>query len=368
MLTSTKSKLFPQSKVDSPQSLSPKSHQVESSLKNNIIICNLPMPPHVPFFISGDIGKALGYAPEDVIGNTNFWVNTIHMADIPQLFTAFYHIFIRGYHVYEYRLRCKNGTYKQMFLQMLLHRHEKGKPSTVMVCLGESILETWCSKYGGKENNSNGNGCIEMTIDSKNRIRSIDSGIEKLIGYSPKKLVGKSPLDFIPPDYVFMTSEIYAKIINQKHDFIRYWSAITHQDGSLRYLMHDCSAYVGGHRERNIKVRSRDITDHVFLDSEKRGRLEKQLLSTLSRGEYAERNDMSEHPLEKLSAREREILYLTVEGFSSTQIGERLSISSRTVEAHRANLMRKLNANSINQLIRYMVVNIYYGDTKTPRD
>jgi PAS domain S-box-containing protein len=368
MLTNTKSKLFPQNKVDSLQSLLPKSHQVDTSSKNNIIICSLPMPPHVPFFISGDIGKTLGYEPEDVIGNTNFWVNTIHMADIPQLFTGFYHMFIRGYHVYEYRLRCKNGTYKQMLLQILLHRHQKGKPATVMACLGESILETWCSKYGSKDADSNGNECMEMTIDSKNRIRSINSGAEKLIGYSPKKLVGKSPLDFIPPDYVFTASEIHTKIVNQKHDFIRYWSAITHQDSSLRFLMHDCSAYVGEHRERIMKVKSRDITDHVFLDDEKRSRLEKQLLSTLARGEHAERNDMSEHPLEKLSAREREILYLTVEGFSSTRIGERLSISSRTVEAHRANLMRKLNANSINQLVRYMVFNIYSTDTTPPHD
>jgi DNA-binding CsgD family transcriptional regulator len=61
-----------------------------------------------------------------------------------------------------------------------------------------------------------------------------------------------------------------------------------------------------------------------------------------------------------LTARERDILYLTVEGYSSTQIGKRLSISPRTVEAHRASLMRKLHVRTISQLIRVTVCRIAY--------
>ena len=60
-------------------------------------------------------------------------------------------------------------------------------------------------------------------------------------------------------------------------------------------------------------------------------------------------------PYETLSDREREVLHLTAEGCSSTQIAERLFISARTVESHRVNLMRKLGLNNQAELIRYAV-------------
>ena len=56
---------------------------------------------------------------------------------------------------------------------------------------------------------------------------------------------------------------------------------------------------------------------------------------------------------DSLTAREREMLNLVAEGYTNTQIATRLSISSRTVEGHRANLMRKLNLKNHTELIRY---------------
>jgi RNA polymerase sigma factor (sigma-70 family) len=54
-----------------------------------------------------------------------------------------------------------------------------------------------------------------------------------------------------------------------------------------------------------------------------------------------------------LTSREREVLQLAAQGLSNTQIGEMLSISPRTVETHRANLMRKLKLQNYSQLIKY---------------
>jgi len=58
-------------------------------------------------------------------------------------------------------------------------------------------------------------------------------------------------------------------------------------------------------------------------------------------------------PYETLTTREREVLHLAVEGYSSAEIAARLSISPRTVEAHRANMMRKLGLHTQTDLIRY---------------
>jgi two-component system, NarL family, response regulator NreC len=60
-------------------------------------------------------------------------------------------------------------------------------------------------------------------------------------------------------------------------------------------------------------------------------------------------------PLEMLTGREREIFQLAAEGNSSSQIAGMLFISPRTVETHRANLMRKLSLRSQADLIRFAI-------------
>ena len=54
-----------------------------------------------------------------------------------------------------------------------------------------------------------------------------------------------------------------------------------------------------------------------------------------------------------LTTREREVLQLTAEGHTAAKIGARLFISPRTVEIHRANLMRKLSLRNQADLFRY---------------
>lgn len=58
---------------------------------------------------------------------------------------------------------------------------------------------------------------------------------------------------------------------------------------------------------------------------------------------------------EILSGREREILQLTGEGYTCAEIAARLCISSRTAEAHRASIMRKLGLRNHSDVIRYAI-------------
>jgi DNA-binding NarL/FixJ family response regulator len=55
----------------------------------------------------------------------------------------------------------------------------------------------------------------------------------------------------------------------------------------------------------------------------------------------------------RLTDREREVLSLLAMGLTSPAIADRLCISARTVEKHRAGLMNKVGVNSIGQLIGY---------------
>jgi two-component system response regulator NreC len=58
-------------------------------------------------------------------------------------------------------------------------------------------------------------------------------------------------------------------------------------------------------------------------------------------------------PYDSLSSREREVLHLAAHGFTNAEIAERLCISRRTVETHRANAMRKLSLSNQTDLLRY---------------
>lgn len=57
----------------------------------------------------------------------------------------------------------------------------------------------------------------------------------------------------------------------------------------------------------------------------------------------------------RLSAREREIVQLLAEGHTSKEIAARLGIAFKTVDAHRTNIMRRLNIHALAELVRYAV-------------
>jgi DNA-binding NarL/FixJ family response regulator len=79
-------------------------------------------------------------------------------------------------------------------------------------------------------------------------------------------------------------------------------------------------------------------------------------LSEQALGTYASRAAATQvDPYNTLTLREREVLQFTAEGHSGSEIARRLHISPRTVESHRANLMRKLGAHNQRELVRYAV-------------
>jgi DNA-binding NarL/FixJ family response regulator len=59
----------------------------------------------------------------------------------------------------------------------------------------------------------------------------------------------------------------------------------------------------------------------------------------------------------RLTPREREVVQLLSEGKSSKEAAVALSVSVKTVETHRANVLRKLELHSISEVIRYAIKN-----------
>ena len=66
-------------------------------------------------------------------------------------------------------------------------------------------------------------------------------------------------------------------------------------------------------------------------------------------------NRQSRSPIDQLSAREREVCQLTVEGNTSAAIAEKLGLSPKTVETYRSRIMEKLGVEDITGLVRYAI-------------
>jgi DNA-binding NarL/FixJ family response regulator len=62
-------------------------------------------------------------------------------------------------------------------------------------------------------------------------------------------------------------------------------------------------------------------------------------------------------PHTMVTTREREIIQLLAEGNTNKEAAATLGISVKTIEAHRANLMRKLHLRSLSELVRYAIRN-----------
>ncbi len=65
-------------------------------------------------------------------------------------------------------------------------------------------------------------------------------------------------------------------------------------------------------------------------------------------------NEVSD-PLSDLTPREREVLRLVAEGKTNKQAAAVLGVAVKTVEAHRANLMRKLDLHDLSSLVRFAI-------------
>jgi len=67
--------------------------------------------------------------------------------------------------------------------------------------------------------------------------------------------------------------------------------------------------------------------------------------------------DSATHAAGVLSPRERHILQLLAEGNNNKEVARALQLSVKTVETHRSNIMRKMEFNSLPDLVRYAIRN-----------
>ena len=112
--------------------------------------------------------------------------------------------------------------------------------------------------------------------------------------------------------------------------------------GASGYLLKDCASQELANAIHQVaggrKYLSPEITGVVIDD----------FLLGASSGEVATATSL-------LSAREREVLQLIAEGWSTKQIASHLYVSIKTIETHRRQIMKKLDLHSIADLTKYAI-------------
>ena len=89
-----------------------------------------------------------------------------------------------------------------------------------------------------------------------------------------------------------------------------------------------------------------------FDEAELRKLVERMLDKARSESTSVQQQRAAAERLGKLTAREHQVLERIIAGRLNKQIADDLGISIKTVEAHRANIMEKLNANTVADLLK----------------
>ncbi|MGO4151847.1 response regulator transcription factor [Cupriavidus basilensis] len=95
-----------------------------------------------------------------------------------------------------------------------------------------------------------------------------------------------------------------------------------------------------------------DFIEKPFDESELRSLVERMLQKARTDHSAAREQRAAKDLLGKLTTREQQVLERIVAGRLNKQIADDLGISIKTVEAHRANIMEKLNVNTVADLLR----------------
>jgi FixJ family two-component response regulator len=98
-----------------------------------------------------------------------------------------------------------------------------------------------------------------------------------------------------------------------------------------------------------------DYLDWPFGEAEVKQALVVAEQSHGTTGSARLREAMARSRVQRLTKREREVLAGVADGLSNRMIGERLAISPRTVEIHRANMLNKMGANHTSEAIRIAI-------------
>lgn len=122
-----------------------------------------------------------------------------------------------------------------------------------------------------------------------------------------------------------------------------------------RTTEHIIQALEAGARGYVLKESASDEVIGAIRAVQAGGRYLSQAVSSMAVDYYVRQSGTKSSPLERLNEREHEILCLLVEGRTSVEIAEQLTLSPRTVDNNRSAIMQKLNIHHLPGLVKFAI-------------
>jgi DNA-binding NarL/FixJ family response regulator len=170
-------------------------------------------------------------------------------------------------------------------------------------------------------------------------------GLSRAVSLRPDLVV----MDLSLPDGsgIDVTRDISSRLPTTRVLIMSMHSKIDHitkafQAGARGYVVKQSAA------DRRIQALEAVSKDEYFLDTS----LSRNVVENLIKLPENEAK-ITDAGYETLTSREQQVMRLLAEGLSSKDVAEKLFISPKTVENHRANIMSKLDVHSTMELVRY---------------
>ena len=173
----------------------------------------------------------------------------------------------------------------------------------------------------------NGNEAVELCRQLRPDIAILDISMPELNGNIATRLIGE-----VCPD---------TRVIIMSMHF--------EEDTIVEALMSGASGYIFKGDDLG------ELTNAIRAVSQGDNYLSPRVSSLVVRQLLAKKGARKELSMDILSTRELEVLQLTAEGKTAREIGNLLNISPKTVDNHKANIMKKLDIHDIPSLVKFAI-------------
>jgi len=193
---------------------------------------------------------------------------------------------------------------------------------------------------------------IAVVDDDKNDLRLIDRTLVSA-GFQTLTFLSGSPLV-----QALGSTELHAAVIDVRLPDMSGLDIIT--EISRRNLLIPC-VVASGQSDIAIAVKAMKLGAVDFIEKPVEPELlvvaVKDAVTNRASGMSANCNSSGEAQalMEQMTPRERQVLQLLLQGYQNKMIAYEIGISQRTVEVHRARLMKRLNVNNFAELVRTAV-------------
>lgn len=187
-----------------------------------------------------------------------------------------------------------------------------------------------------------------------NSDEQLEVAAEAKDGLSAIETVAKHPADLILMDLSMpkMDGMSAIKEIRQLHPDIKIMALTIHE--SEEYILECFASGADGYCVKDTGQKELLNALHFVLSGKKY--ISPSISEKVMEGFLEGRKQLKEKTSwETLTQREKQVLKLVGEGYTSKEIADMLYISPKTVEKHRANLMNKLNIHNISELTSYAI-------------